>query len=70
VLAGAANAIDPDCIILGGGAAVALGGPFLNAVRAAVDESVLPPISIVLVPAGLGAAAGVVGAGLVALDAR
>jgi glucokinase len=69
VLAGLANAIDPDCIILGGGATFALGGPFLTAVRAALAESVLPPSSIVLVPAGLGPAAGVVGAGLAALDA-
>jgi glucokinase len=69
VLAGVANAIDPDCIILGGGAALALGGPFLKAIEAAVVESVLLPISVILVQAGLGPAAGVVGAGLVALDA-
>lgn len=69
VLAGVSNTMDPDCIILGGGAALALGGPFLEAVQAALAESVLPPISVLLVPARLGPAAGVVGAGLVALDA-
>jgi glucokinase len=69
VLAGVADAIDPDCIIVGGGAALALGAPFLRAVQAALAQSVLPPIGVLLVPAGLGLAASVVGAGLVAIDA-
>jgi glucokinase len=70
VLAGVANVLDPDRIILGGGATFALGGPFLKAAQAALAESVLPPITGSIVPAGLGPAASVVGAGLVALDAQ
>jgi glucokinase len=68
VLAGVASAIDPDCVIVGGGAALALGQPFLRALQAALSESVLPPIRVLVVPAGLGPAGGVVGAGLAALD--
>jgi glucokinase len=67
VLAGIANTIDPDLIVLGGGAALALGEPFLGAVRSAVTDRILPPIGAEVVPARLGSAAGVIGAGLSAL---
>jgi glucokinase len=70
VLAGIANTIDPDLIVLGGGAAFALGEPFLGAVRSAVAGRILPPISAEVVPAQLGPAAAVVGAGLAALNSR
>jgi glucokinase len=67
VLAGVANTIDPDLIVLGGGAAFALGEPFLAAVRSAVARRILPPISAEVVPAQLGPVAGVIGAGLIAI---
>jgi glucokinase len=70
VLAGIANTIDPDLIVLGGGAAFALGEPFLGAVRSAVAGRILPPIGAEVVPAQLGPAAAVVGAGLAALNSR
>lgn len=70
VLGGLANTLDPDLIVVGGGAAAALGEPFLAAVRSAVAESVLPPIAVQVVASGLGPSASVIGAGLVALNAR
>ena len=69
VLGGLANTLDPDLIIIGGGAAAALGELFLAAVRSAVAETVLAPIAVEVVPSGLGPAASVIGAGLHALDA-
>ena len=69
VLGGVANTIDPDVIVLGGGAALALGDVFTEAVRSAAADCVIQPISASVVTAHLGTAAGVVGAGLVALDA-
>jgi glucokinase len=69
VLGGVANALDPDLIVLGGGAAAALGEPFLAAVRSGVADTVLAPIVVRVVPSGLGPSAGLVGAGLAALDA-
>ena len=69
VLGGVANTIDPDVIVLGGGAALALGDVFIEAVRSAVAKCVVQPIGPSVLMARLGAAAGVVGAGLVALDA-
>ena len=69
VLGGVVNTIDPDVIVVGGGAALALGDLFIEAVRGAAAEAALRPISDSVVTAQLGPAAGVVGAGLVALDA-
>lgn len=69
LLGGLANTLDPDLIVLGGGVVMALGEPFLDAVRSGVAESVLPLISAQVVPSGLGPSASVIGAGLVALDA-
>jgi len=69
VLGGVVNTIDPDVIVLGGGAGLALGDVFHEAVRSSVADCAVRPISPSLVVAQLGTAAGVVGAGLVALDA-
>lgn len=69
VLGGIANAIDPDVIVIGGGAALALGDVFIEAIRSAVADCAIQPFSPSVLTAQLGAAAGVVGAGLVALDA-
>ena len=68
ILGGVANAIDPDLIVLGGGAALALGEEFLGAIQAAVADTVLRPIRVSIVPVRLGTGGGVIGAGLVALD--
>jgi len=68
ILGGVANAIDPDLIVLGGGAALALGGEFLGAIRAAVADTVLRPNRLSIVPVRLGTGGGVIGAGLVALE--
>jgi glucokinase len=68
VLGGLANALDPDVIIVGGGAAAALGDPFLAAIRSGVAEAVLDQIKAGVVPSRLGSSASVVGAGLLALD--
>jgi glucokinase len=68
VLGGLANVLDPHVIILGGGAAAALGDSFLAAIRTGVAESALPQIKPSVVPSRLGGAASVVGAGLLALD--
>jgi glucokinase len=70
VLGGAANTIDPDVIVLGGGAALALGDIFVEAIRSAFAKCAIQPISATLLTAQLGASAAVVGAGLVALDAH
>jgi predicted NBD/HSP70 family sugar kinase len=69
VLGGLANVLDPDLIIVSGGAAKALGEHFLTAVRTAISETALPHIHPDLVAAQLAAAGGVVGAGLIALEA-
>jgi glucokinase len=61
--------VDPDVIVLGGGAALAIGDLFVDAVRSAATTSALQPSSASIVTAQLDAAAGVVGAGLAALDA-
>jgi glucokinase len=68
VLGGLANALDPDVIIVGGGATAALGEHFLAAIRSGVAEAVLDMIKPVVIPSQLGASASVVGAGLLALD--
>jgi glucokinase len=69
VLGGVANALDPDVIIVGGGAAAALGDHFLAAIRSGVAQAVLAQIKVAVVPSQLGSSASVVGAGLLALDA-
>jgi glucokinase len=69
VLGGVANTLDPDVIVLGGGAALSLGEVFIGAVRAGVADCVVRPTGGSVLTAQLGATAGVVGAGLVALDA-
>jgi glucokinase len=69
VLGGVANVVDPDSIVVGGGATAALGEPFLAAIRQAVAETLLPSLTVPVLPAGLGPSASAVGAGLVALDA-
>jgi glucokinase len=68
VLAGVANVVDPNVIVIGGGAAVALGDPFIAAVRLAVEAGALSPDGVPVAPAVLGPSAGVVGAGLAAID--
>jgi glucokinase len=68
VLGGLANVLDPDIIIVSGGATTALGEQFLTAVRSAVSEAALPHIHPDLVGAQLAAAGGVVGAGLIAIE--
>jgi glucokinase len=68
VLGGLANALDPDVIIVGGGAAAALGEHFLAAIRSGVREAALDMIKPVVIPSQLGPSASVVGAGLLALD--
>jgi glucokinase len=68
VLGGLANALDPDVIIIGGGATAALGDHFLAAIRSGVAEATLDMIKPVVIPSQLGASASVVGAGLLALD--
>jgi glucokinase len=69
VLGGLWNVFDPDTIIVAGGAAAALGETFLGSIRSGVADVVLSHLDPEVVPAELGAGAGVVGAGLVALDA-
>jgi glucokinase len=69
VLGGLANVIDPDVIIVSGGATAALGEPFLAAIRSAVSEVTLPHINPGLAAAQIPIGGGVVGAGLVALEA-
>lgn len=70
VLGGVSNTIDPDVIVLAGGAALALGDPFLDAVSSGITETVLEPMRPTVVMACLGEAAGVVGAALAALNAN
>jgi glucokinase len=69
VLGGLANVLDPDVIIVAGGAATALGQTFLTSIQSAVREAVLLHLNPAVIAAELGTGGGVVGAGLVALDA-
>ena len=68
VLGGLSNVLDPDVIVVAGGAAAALGQKFLNAIRDGVREVALSHLDPEIVAAKLGTGGGVVGAGLVALD--
>ncbi len=69
--AGLVNAVDPEMIVVGGGAAGA-GDLILGPARAALAEHVLGAFhrpTVPLVPAALGPEAGMVGAALLALEA-
>lgn len=71
-MAGAVNALDPEVVVVGGGAAVGAGPWLLPAAETAMRARLLgrderePPA---VVPAALGDDAGMVGAGLLAADA-
>ncbi|MER6002787.1 ROK family protein [Nonomuraea angiospora] len=68
VLAGAANLIDPDAIVIAGGVSM-LGPALLRPMEAAYRAETLPgPSAAPILPASLGADAGLVGAGLEALS--
>ncbi|SEG96584.1 glucokinase [Nonomuraea solani] len=68
VLAGAANLIDPGAIVIAGGVSM-LGPALLRPMEAAFRAETLPgPSAVPLLPARLGADAGLVGAGLEALS--
>lgn len=68
VLGGLANLLDPGVIVIGGGVTAGLGDRFVSAVQAGLVETALPAIRGVRVaPADLGADAGLVGAGLLAM---
>jgi glucokinase len=71
VLATAIHVLNPDVIVIGGGGGEA-GEPLLAGVRAALDRYALESHrrGLTIVRAGLGEKAGVVGAGLLALQAR
>jgi len=68
-LAGLANALDPDLIVIGGGLA-ALGDALLDPARRILRRYALPgPARCPVVPAALGAEAAVVGAAALAMPA-
>ncbi|WP_037357297.1 ROK family protein [Amycolatopsis orientalis] len=69
VLAGFVTAIDADAVVLGGGAGLGLGEPFVRAVAEALRSEVRPsgrPVEVR--PALLGTEAPIVGAALLALE--
>ena len=70
-LTGLANAFDPEVVVIGGGA-VAAGELLLAPARAVVAERALPPIGerVRIVPAHFGDESGMLGAALIALEAR
>ncbi|WP_326826724.1 ROK family protein [Streptosporangium sp. NBC_01756] len=68
VLAGAANLVDPDAIVIAGGVSM-LGPALFGPLEAAYRADALPgPSAAPLLPARLGGDAGLVGAGLEALS--
>jgi glucokinase len=68
-LGGMVNMLDPEVVVLGGGV-MGIGPRYLNAVRAAYAEHLLPSVSTVpIVPGRLGARAVVVGAAAIARQA-
>jgi len=68
-LGGLVNAINPALIILGGGVTHGVGEMFVEAVRHGVMQTALPPMRRVkVVPATLGITAGIIGAGLLAME--
>ncbi|MEX1141221.1 MAG: ROK family protein [Thermoleophilaceae bacterium] len=68
-IAGLVNALDPDVVVVGGGA-IAAGDLLLDPARAALAERALPPGGEPppIVPARFGAEAGMLGAALLALE--
>ena len=64
------NLFDPDMVVIGGGFGVSAGPQLLGAARASLQREVLEPAAerVSLAIAELGVSAGLVGAGLVALD--
>ena len=68
-LTGIVNALDPDVVVIGGGA-VAAGDLLLDPAREVVAERALPPVARAarIVPARFGEEAGLVGAGLLARE--
>lgn len=69
-LTGIVNVLDPDVVVIGGGA-VSAGDLLLDAAREVVAARALPPVAraVEIVPARFGEEAGVVGAGLLAREA-
>ena len=69
-LGGLVNLLGPEIIVLGGGVVAALGTMFLDLVRDAAREQILvdPDKKIKIEPAALGDDAGILGAGLLALE--
>ncbi|WP_437583335.1 ROK family protein [Paramicrobacterium sp. CJ85] len=66
-LAGIANTIDPEVIVLGGGV-IGVGGNYLESVRSAYDEYALPgPSRCPIMMSQLGAEAAVIGAASIAM---
>ncbi len=67
-VAAAANILNPDCVLIGGGVA-AVGGPLLEAVRASAVPRVMPALrNFRLAGAALGNDAGFIGAALLAAE--
>ena len=69
-LGGLVNLIGPEIVIVGGGVVEALGGPFLDQVRASAREQMLvdPHETIKIEAAALGDDAGILGAALMARE--
>ena len=69
-LTGIVNALDPEVVVVGGGA-VAAGDLLLGPARQVVAERALPPVggAVRIVPAHWGEESGMLGAALLALDA-
>jgi glucokinase len=69
-IASAANLLDVDVVVLGGGLTEKLGDPFVRRVHeAALPNLFVQPPTLRVVPAALGDLAGATGAALLALDA-
>ena len=70
-IAGLVNALNPEVVVIGGGAGAAGGELLLGAARAEVAARALAPSRDVvrILPAAFGDEAGMVGAGIMALDA-
>ena len=70
-LTGIVNALDPDVVVIGGGAVTA-GDLLLDPAREVVAARALPPVAraVRIVPARFGEEAGLLGAGLLARELR
>ena len=68
-LTGIVNALDPDVVVIGGGAVTA-GDLLLDPAREVVAARALPPVAraVRIVPARFGEEAGLLGAGLLARE--